>query len=263
MTNSSQNENEYITLFQAAKLCPYSEPYLRLRARQGKLKSIKLGKKWATTAQWVKDYTEKANEWKERLTAKKMAAMFANNQNGQKNFVPEHSYTTEKNPKEAALNKNDILIESKNVFQPSRMEKMPCSSEDLTTEIDHQNGVEISNKYEMPHFEFVIASGLMFAILMFFGIAMSQDFLLNPNGPNEQMISAGRASLSGQTASQLYGNGITTSSVQSCYCNFQEIFSDGAKSNDQNQGQISKEDFLSRTIISLAIKINNFRFPWE
>jgi len=41
--NENQNQN-YISLAQAAKMCSYSEHYLRLRARQGKLKSIKLGK---------------------------------------------------------------------------------------------------------------------------------------------------------------------------------------------------------------------------
>jgi hypothetical protein len=65
-----QKQN-YITLLEAAKLCAYSEPYLRLRSRQGKLKSIKLGKKWVTTAAWIDDYEKRVDEWRQAATSKK------------------------------------------------------------------------------------------------------------------------------------------------------------------------------------------------
>jgi hypothetical protein len=65
------NKEEYISLFEAAKLCSYSEPYLRLRARAGKLKSIKLGKKWMTTSAWIKDYEARVAEWREANEARK------------------------------------------------------------------------------------------------------------------------------------------------------------------------------------------------
>lgn len=71
-------EQNYITLLEAAKLCSYSEPYLRLRSRQGKLKSIKLGKKWVTTAAWLDDYEKRVDEWKQAAASKKesVAAVF-------------------------------------------------------------------------------------------------------------------------------------------------------------------------------------------
>ena len=69
--NKKQN---YMTLFEAAKFCSYSEPYLRLRARQGKLKSIKLGKKWMTTAAWLDDYERRIQEWRFAAEAKKTNA---------------------------------------------------------------------------------------------------------------------------------------------------------------------------------------------
>jgi len=72
--NAKQN---YISLLEAARLCSYSEPYLRLRARQGKLKSIKLGKKWMTTAAWIDDYDLRVQRWRESSEAKKSAAMSA------------------------------------------------------------------------------------------------------------------------------------------------------------------------------------------
>ena len=73
MDEETKNKKEnYITLFEAAKLCSYSEPYLRLRARQGKFKSIKLGKKWMTTAAWVADYEKRVAVWKETSEARKI-----------------------------------------------------------------------------------------------------------------------------------------------------------------------------------------------
>jgi len=67
-------QQKYISLADAAKLCSYSEPYLRLRARQGKLKSIKLGKKWMTTATWIDDYDARVQEWRRIMDAKKAAS---------------------------------------------------------------------------------------------------------------------------------------------------------------------------------------------
>lgn len=66
-------KNKYITLAQAARLCSYSEPYLRLRARQGKLKSIKLGQKWMTTCSWLDDYEARVREWRQAAEMKKTA----------------------------------------------------------------------------------------------------------------------------------------------------------------------------------------------
>jgi hypothetical protein len=68
----NKNKENYISLFEAAKLCSYSEPYLRLRARQGKLKSIKLGKKWMTTAVWLADYEKRVQIWKSAAEAKRV-----------------------------------------------------------------------------------------------------------------------------------------------------------------------------------------------
>lgn len=74
--NEAMEENEnrnYISLADAAKLCSYSEHYLRLRSRQGKLKSIKLGKKWMTTRAWLDDYQQQVGDWRAAAEKKKAA----------------------------------------------------------------------------------------------------------------------------------------------------------------------------------------------
>ena len=57
--------NNYISLQEAVKFCNYSQEYLSLRARQSKLKAIKLGRNWMTTKEWLGEYLQqngKSNE---------------------------------------------------------------------------------------------------------------------------------------------------------------------------------------------------------
>ncbi|MBU1292185.1 hypothetical protein KKH07_01730, partial [Patescibacteria group bacterium] len=55
-TSKDAYNNIYISLAEASKLCDYSQEYLSLRARQGKLKAIKQGRNWVTTKDWVEKY---------------------------------------------------------------------------------------------------------------------------------------------------------------------------------------------------------------
>lgn len=48
----------YISLQEAAKYCPYSQEYLSLLARRGKLSSVKFGRNWMTTREAVDSYME-------------------------------------------------------------------------------------------------------------------------------------------------------------------------------------------------------------
>jgi len=52
-------KKEYISLKEATRYCHYSSDYLKLRARQGKLKAIKMGRNWFTTREWLEDYKNK------------------------------------------------------------------------------------------------------------------------------------------------------------------------------------------------------------
>ncbi len=50
--------SEYITLAQAAKDSPYSQEYLSLLARKGRIEAIKIGRNWHTKKEDVKKYSE-------------------------------------------------------------------------------------------------------------------------------------------------------------------------------------------------------------
>lgn len=57
----------YISLAEAAQHSPYSQEYLSLRARQGKLRAIKRGRNWVTTLGWLDDYLHQVDEAKTEL----------------------------------------------------------------------------------------------------------------------------------------------------------------------------------------------------
>lgn len=65
MPNNNE-DNQYISLKEASKLSDYSRDYLSLRARQGKLKAVKIGRNWVTTKEWFDEYINKANAYKEK-----------------------------------------------------------------------------------------------------------------------------------------------------------------------------------------------------
>jgi hypothetical protein len=56
---STASEEKYLPLSEAAKHTPYSAEYLSLRARQGKLRAIKIGKIWVTKREWIEEYVRK------------------------------------------------------------------------------------------------------------------------------------------------------------------------------------------------------------
>lgn len=60
-----KQSTEYISLTQAAQGTPYSQEYLSLRARQGKLKAVKQGRAWVTTRGWVREYIE-SSSWDQK-----------------------------------------------------------------------------------------------------------------------------------------------------------------------------------------------------
>jgi hypothetical protein len=49
-------KRKYISLKEASESCTYSQEYLSLRARQGKLKAVKFGRNWVTTKEWLDEY---------------------------------------------------------------------------------------------------------------------------------------------------------------------------------------------------------------
>ena len=58
--------SEYITLQHATKFCPYTQEYLSLRARQGKLKALKLDRNWVCTKEWLQEYVRKSEDYKKQ-----------------------------------------------------------------------------------------------------------------------------------------------------------------------------------------------------
>ena len=63
----SDQNTKYIPLAEAAKLTNYSQDYISLLCRRGKMKGEKLGRNWFTTKEWIDDYINKTNGSGERI----------------------------------------------------------------------------------------------------------------------------------------------------------------------------------------------------
>ncbi|HEY0090702.1 MAG TPA: hypothetical protein VGB37_17765, partial [Candidatus Lokiarchaeia archaeon] len=83
MPKIEKSEN-YISLLEATKICKYSQEYLSLRARQGKLKALKIGRNWVTKKEWLEQYLVKADDYKNNL-----------NGNGKKNKIKKEEKKSE------------------------------------------------------------------------------------------------------------------------------------------------------------------------
>ncbi|MBI2113247.1 MAG: hypothetical protein HYT50_01540 [Candidatus Wildermuthbacteria bacterium] len=59
-------EEQYISLQDASKNCAYSQEYLSLRARQGKLRALKVKRNWVTTKEWLQEYIARSEEFKQQ-----------------------------------------------------------------------------------------------------------------------------------------------------------------------------------------------------
>jgi len=62
-----QKQDNYISLQEATKYCSYSQEYLSLRARQGKLRAIKIGRNWVAKKEWLDAYMASAEGYKNNI----------------------------------------------------------------------------------------------------------------------------------------------------------------------------------------------------
>ncbi|MFH1841336.1 MAG: hypothetical protein ABH800_01070, partial [Candidatus Nealsonbacteria bacterium] len=83
-----KNNNNFISLQNATKLCNYSQEYLSLRARQGKLKAEKIGRNWVTTKEWLQEYLKSAKEYN-NITNEKKEKKVAEEKKAVEAFPPE------------------------------------------------------------------------------------------------------------------------------------------------------------------------------
>lgn len=74
----NQEELRYISLQEATKYCGYSQEYLSLRARQGKLKSVKFGRNWVTTKKWLEKYLKEIEKYNNNFKDKKAFSLIEN-----------------------------------------------------------------------------------------------------------------------------------------------------------------------------------------
>ncbi len=67
---------KYISLKEATKYCPYSSDYLKLRARQNKLRAVKMGRNWFTTREWLEMYKNTLKLKPNRVSSERRSWLF-------------------------------------------------------------------------------------------------------------------------------------------------------------------------------------------
>jgi len=71
--NTNITELDFISLAEIAGDTPYSQEYLSLRARQGKLRAVKIKRTWMTRKEWVEAYIEEKSWHSKKSVYKEMA----------------------------------------------------------------------------------------------------------------------------------------------------------------------------------------------
>ncbi|MBU3918395.1 hypothetical protein KKC63_00580, partial [Patescibacteria group bacterium] len=154
-TNKIQGKEEYISLAKASESSPYSQDYLSLRARQGKLKAVKLGRNWATKKEWVENYTASMGEYREELNHK----IKENGGEPVQLKYKELGQTKEIKEQEKELIQNDVSIQKDILLQNIEAKAKPIIP----------NGKE-------KGFKFAIVTGLTFLVLLS-SVALWQEAL--------------------------------------------------------------------------------------
>lgn len=68
----NNQEMNYISLHEAAKLTDYSQDYVSLLCRQRKLKGIKIGRNWVTTKEWAESYINRTKKNRQNIVLVKV-----------------------------------------------------------------------------------------------------------------------------------------------------------------------------------------------
>jgi hypothetical protein len=104
---------QLVTLNQAAQDTPYSPEYLSLRARQGKLKAVKLGRDWMTTRDIVRAYVCKQRE--------RQAQLYSKFQSFEKIHLPKRGLETDRPNLEAGSLKIKMVLAAAGAFVSALM----------------------------------------------------------------------------------------------------------------------------------------------
>lgn len=105
---------KYISLLEAAKYSKvYSQEYLSLRARQEKLKAVKLGRNWVTTKAWIDDYVNDENN------VKTNGAVCSFTSEKEIKEIKEAEQKKSISTKEPIPAKEEILLKDVAIFEPS------------------------------------------------------------------------------------------------------------------------------------------------
>lgn len=218
---------------------------MRLRARQGKLKSIKLGKKWMTTELWIKDYVKKTKEWNAKIAAKK--AQVKEFEAGIKEEIKEIQTSITSAKEEEIIQE---IAQPVSIEEPEVLTVNENSAEQIRDKVKKKNWDEPSliDRNPMPDFALVIGSALMFALAIFFAVS-SVNSPYAPINPPKELIGSGQATAKNGVDTAVLGEFSNDLAMPQCYCQGEEM---------SRNGEGAKDGFLKRAVQVVAERF----WPW-
>jgi len=79
-------KKDYLSMSEAAKICPYEQGYLSLLARRGELQAEKIGRNWYTKIEWLNAYLAEKKPG-DVIVTKEMQSVTALAQKKQRKFA--------------------------------------------------------------------------------------------------------------------------------------------------------------------------------
>ena len=191
------NKKEYISLHKASKYCPYSQDYLSLRARQGKLKAIKLGRNWVTTIEWIDDYIEKTQDFFEKKglrkiekSLKKPLKILCSDASNKGNW-----YRLSDLPIRDISQNSQNSLAPKNFGEQAEKNKKNSYQNILSNTKDssilNKNKIIKTDSLQKTHFKGIslgLTAALSFLVLIFYANFLGNDFITGFMGKNIESI---------------------------------------------------------------------------
>ena len=162
-----EEKSQYISLQEATNYCDYSQEYLSLRIRQGKLRGKKFARNWVTKKEWLEEYLKEVREHNYNSVKNNFKYRHRENFIGlsKKDFpVPEGFFVTQESVREkvfilpalnvkklsfALLTVAFLMVISATIFSPSLFQKKEIGQELTATTAREilQKTSEIFQKY--------------------------------------------------------------------------------------------------------------------
>ena len=197
-----KNENsQYLSLFNAARLAGVSAGYLNVAVRRGKLRAVKLGRNWFTTNEWLSEYQRSVGKTFEIISELKKIEEFSKIKKAEQTELASLREIFQTFKDREVSKKAASFIASQEIELPARQlgsdekskileaveERFKSTDVSEFQKVSKQLGILKSLK-SWSHFKFSLASGLV-VILLVVSLGMASGLINFPSSQFQALSS--------------------------------------------------------------------------